>query len=75
MSELAQHAYDAHGAALSWKDERGNDIPPWQALTPAAQQAWRASSRAILEMIGERCMSHLDDFMQNARPAWRGDAE
>jgi hypothetical protein len=67
MSELAQHAYDAYGAALGGQDVHGNPVPPWEALTEREQHAWRGSSRAVIDIVREYFFTRLSDLMQDVR--------
>jgi pSer/pThr/pTyr-binding forkhead associated (FHA) protein len=46
IERLAQAAYEAHRAALP------TPLPPWEDLTKAQQQAWKAAASAVAGQAG-----------------------
>lgn len=42
----ARAAYHAYGAVTSWRNFRGEPMPPWQALPDSIKGAWEAATEA-----------------------------
>lgn len=48
---LAQSAYVAYGRSTGWKNYRGLDMPRWEDLGEAIQNAWRAAVVEVATLI------------------------
>ena len=51
IEALAQEAYKAYGSVTDWKNYQGLPMPEWKDLPPNIQEAWRASSRRVKQMV------------------------
>ncbi|MDB4996731.1 MAG: hypothetical protein JWM74_4163 [Myxococcaceae bacterium] len=47
--EIAQVAFEAYNASTGGKTYDGKAIPPWYAISPRIQDAWRAAARACVQ--------------------------
>lgn len=46
--KLGRAGYEAYGKSTGNKNYQGLEMPKWENLTPAIQQAWRAAAMAIV---------------------------
>jgi len=50
-----QHAYESYCDATHWKSLiSGADLPQWDSLSPAIQDAWDAAGRAVARALVSR---------------------